>query len=260
MWVCGCVGERAREEKAESNPPLSLQSRTILFQPASPRALLSLVPADAATTTRTLTPLPIAGATAAEVGPSAFPAAETGGERAVAVSFAPNNDPAHPTLTLLLVTAPLLTPTAAAGIACSLAGLLPVDDGPGREVSIVAALPGWAGPDGAAAMTAPPATRVADAAIAALIHACRAVGVVSHLRAVVGHRPPPELRGLGDEVAAATCLGAGAEDAAGGVATFSPARAARMVPDRAAVRAVAAGASGEGGMTTEPEAGGLMFS
>jgi len=241
----------------------ALTPSSLLNLQPSPRALLSLAPADPATTPRTLTPLPIeAGSEDAEssgVGPSAFPAVETGGAGAAAVGF---GDPAAPALTLLLVAAPLTTPAAAAGVAAGLAGLLP-SERPRLEVTVVAALPGLSAAGGAAAAPLPPSTRVGDPAVAALLHALAGVGLRPSLLGVRGHRPTLDGGGAAGEeedggaAAAAAALGAAAAGASGGVARFAGERTARLVPGVAAVRA---GSARHGGMTMEPEGGGLMYS
>ena len=130
-------------------------------------------------------------------------------------------------------------------------------------MSVVAALPGVSGAAAAAAPVLPPTTRVADGAVAALLHALAAVGLTPRLIATRGHRPPAEGGGEGDAgaagAAAAAALGKAAEAAAGGAARYSAARAARLVPAGPAVRAASAGGR-HGGMTTDPESGGLMYS
>jgi len=241
----------------------ALTPSSLLNLQPSPRALLSLAPADPATTPRTLTPLPIEAcsedAESSGVGPSAFPAVETGGAGAAAVGF---GDPAAPALTLLLVAAPLTTPAAAAGVAAGLAGLLP-SERPRLEVTVVAALPGLsAAGGGAAAAPLPPSARVGDPAVAALLHALAGVGVRPSLLGVRGHRPTLDGGGAAGEeedggAAAAAALGAAAAGSSGGVARFAGERAARLVPGVAAVRA---GSARHGGMTMEPEGGGLMYS
>ena len=250
------MGEResgAGGEKKDT-APLTLSIHPQPFH--SPRALLSLTPADPATP-RTVTPLVVEGGEAASVGPSAFPAVETGGAAAAAVSF---GDPTAPSLTLLLVVAPLTSPAAAAGVAAGLAGLLPSDRP--LDVTVVAALPGVTGPGAAvvAAAVLPATSRVPDPAVAALLPALAGVGVRPALLAVRGHRPVVGGSG-GDEdaAAAAAALGEAVAGKVGGVARWAPERAARLAADGRAVRAGGRG-DGGAGMTREPEGGGLMYS
>jgi hypothetical protein len=264
VFVKDRLNRRALGGHLPINPALTPSSPNTHKHNNSPRALLSLQPADASTA-RTVTPLAIEGgdSDSSGIGASAFPAAETGGAPAAALSF--SGDAARPAATLLVVAAPLTTPAAAAGVTAGIARLIPA----GADVAVLAALSGLRPPSGkgegggggGAAVVADATTRVADPAVAALLHALAGCGHDTALVTVRGHRPTTAAGGEDGGLEAATALGgAAAARAPPGVLRFVPERAARLVPSLAAVRAAGGGGGeGGGGAPREPEAGGLLY-
>lgn len=189
--------------------------------------------------TRTVHPLTLPSAPDAA---SAFPAHETGGAPAAVINFAPSSG-ARPTLSLIVLTAPLDGAAAAIAVASLAAALpLPRPDAPPALVLAAQALPAgaakaarggviWGG--ACEAPTWPAGGSVTDAAAAAWLHCLPAVGRPAALVATHGHRPAA---GGADDAGAgpAAALAAAVADTCGVVA--SPDRAARLRPAAAALR------------------------
>ena len=203
----------------------------------SPRALLSLTPSDPSTT-RTVHPILLPAAPGAS---SAFAAHETGGAPAAVINFTLPGAP--PTLSLIVIAAPLVGPTAAAAVAALAASLPPPRAGAPPPLVVAAqALPAglakaalsgvvWGGV--CDSPTWPAGGAVADAVAAAWLHCLAAVGRPAALVTAHGHRPAAGDQEDASAEAAVALAKAVAEKC--GVAA-SPDRAARLRPSLAALR------------------------